>query len=280
MGDELRAATARQTESETRCSELQLLLQQMEETTSTSIGVESRSDCYAMCKLFMDRYDMSERCALTLLQGKRLEEKGQLSHSLRYLREVLRQCPDCEEASIQSEMIQRALEDRRTNSSSSQQSRHKCFLPDTMMWTSATTTKKVDALVVGDYVVGFSDEMLEIVSKQVHAEEIREVVKLKTRRQTLSVTSDHRVPVSDTSSRPSVEKSAAELRVGDLVFCGQPPEPLVKVETPSLMRTVVVELRFRPDEPVESFIAPRWALATMGASEPDDASIPNTEDGY
>ena len=47
------------------------------------------------------------------------------------------------------------------------------------------------------------------------------------------------------------------------------------------MRIEAVELHFCPDEPVESFLSPRWGVLSKGHGlEEDVHSIPSTDDGF
>lgn len=79
-----------------------------------------------------------------------------------------------------------------------------------------------------------------------------------------------------------------------MVFCGLHVTPLTNV-LHYRGRTVLIELVLRPDDPVASFIAPKWGLVTKGSRERcsvdyassercivdcDSISIPDTDDGF
>jgi len=107
-------------------------------------------------------------------------------------------------------------------------------------------------------------------------EEPIDIVELKTRHRTISVTADHRIAVpSRNGNLQMIFKEACQLQVGDFVYCGQATAALVKVSQ-YRRRTAIVCLRFSPDVPVECFFAPRWSILTMG----DEDSPPCTDDGF
>jgi len=135
-------------------------------------------------------------------------------------------------------------------------------------------------LHVNDVVVGIGSH-LRVASTELLREELREIVELKTRHACHQVTADHRIVIPcDESPCGKTDIVAKALRVGDLVFCGEQASKLVKV-TSHFLRTEVVRLQFDPDEPVESFIAPKWGLLSKGCKvDHDGFSICNTDDGF
>lgn len=156
----------------------------------------------------------------------------------------------------------------------------KCFVPSTMLWTSRSDARTVESIRVGDMVIGVFQTQLCVTFAKIHGPALKELVELRTRAAYLKVTADHRITVPDLVGKPSAWKQAKDLQGGDQVFVGQRIAELVSVRS-SRMRIEVVELHFDPDEPVESFLSPRWGLLTRGhAHQEDMGSIPDTDDGF
>lgn len=159
----------------------------------------------------------------------------------------------------------------------------KCFVPSTMLWTSRSDARTVESIRVGDTVIGVFQTQLHVIFAKIHGPALRELVELRTRAAYLKVTADHRITVPDLVGRPSASKQAKELQSGDQVFVGQRIAELVSVRS-SRMRIEAVELHFDPDEPVESFLSPRWGLLSRGHDHQEDKedmdSIPDTDDGF
>jgi len=156
----------------------------------------------------------------------------------------------------------------------------KCFVPNTMLWTSSSEAKTVESIKPGNMVVGVFGTKLSVTFATVHPLAMRELVEVRTRAAYLKVTADHHITVPDLVGRPSASKQAKDLQIGDNVFVGQRMAEIVSVRS-SRMRIEAVELHFKPDEPVESFLSPRWGVLSRGhAHEEDTISIPNTDDGF
>mmetsp|Transcript_20434 Transcript_20434/g.46227 ORF Transcript_20434/g.46227 Transcript_20434/m.46227 type:complete len:119 (-) Transcript_20434:217-573(-) len=114
-----------------------------------------------------------------------------------------------------------------------------------------------------------------VAAIKIHEEQNCDVVELRTREAALIVTASHRVLIPDDhGTMEYATMNAGELYKGDKVFCGDRPEPLVKV-LKHKMRTRCVEIEFEPDEPVESFLAPKWSVLSKGQPRHYD-----TEDGF
>lgn len=100
------------------------------------------------------------------------------------------------------------------------------------------------------------------------------MVKLRTRASELCVSIDHRVVVTGEDGSPVDEKSAGELKKGDLVFSGLRAMPLVAIKMHPLS-TPLFEITFEPDEPVSSFNPSKYGILTRGESAHLD-----TDDGF
>lgn len=150
----------------------------------------------------------------------------------------------------------------------------RCFLPRTLLWTSESTAARVESLRVYDTVMNFKGTLITVASIQIHEEDNCDVVELRTREVALTVTSSHRVLIPNDHGTIDTVKYATCLYAGDRVFCGDRPEPLVKV-LKHKQRTRCVEIVFEPDDPVESFLAPKWSVLSKGQSQHYD-----TDDGF
>jgi len=152
-----------------------------------------------------------------------------------------------------------------------------CFLPGTMIWTSKASSLLVEALRPGDTVMNAFGNNIKVASTTVHEESLCQVVELRTREHSLKVSSTHRIvvpyPAADVSQEIMDIKEAGDMKAGDLVFSGCPPlpVPLVKVLKHPL-RTRMIEIVFDPDDPVETFMAPKWCLLTRGSPATWDAT--------
>lgn len=155
----------------------------------------------------------------------------------------------------------------------------KCFVPHTMLWTSSSEAKTVESIKAGDMVFGLFQK-LRVTFAKVHLPALRDLVEMRTRAAYLKVTADHLITVPDLVGRPSASKQAKDLQIGDQVFVGQRIAEIVSVRA-SRMRIEAVELHFDPDEPVESFLSPRWGVLSRGHGNQEDMnSIPSTDDGF
>lgn len=151
----------------------------------------------------------------------------------------------------------------------------RCFLPTTILRVSANTYIQAEAVQVGDSVISVHGQPLVVLGKIIHEEDVCDIVELRTRGASLRVTTSHRIAVPMYSGLG--EKYAYELEVGDSVMVHKRVEKLVK-KLVHKMRTEVVELRFSPDEPLESFSAERWGMLTYGSQYA--RSIPGTDDSF
>eukprot|EP00930_Biecheleria_cincta_P048412 TRINITY_DN33728_c0_g1_i1.p1 TRINITY_DN33728_c0_g1~~TRINITY_DN33728_c0_g1_i1.p1 ORF type:complete len:421 (+),score=81.60 TRINITY_DN33728_c0_g1_i1:178-1440(+) len=237
-------------------------------TSSVSSSRSEKIDFYKDC------YGMDGRSAHMMVRGEKLQEKGQIAQAALYFKKVLQACPACMDADINLEVIQEQLSGRLKNTTGH------CYLPQTMFWTSQTTAMAAEALKEGDLVFDINGGAVKVDYACMHQDSLRNIVNLKTRAASLSVTADHRIVVPGIDGRPTAEKAAGELQCGDKVFCGKHAANLTKVGVHK-MRTKVVELRFAPDSPVESFIAPKWSLLSKGdATDIDVMSTCKTDDGF
>jgi len=160
----------------------------------------------------------------------------------------------------------------------------RCFLPNTMFKVSPFTCKTVEGIRAGDHVVSFYGEELEVASVVDHDEDVQTIIELKTRNDSLRVSSTHRIVVAPSHGPPSesvpTEKPAQDVQQGDIVFSSGHPQKVVKVSTHHI-RTKLYEIRFVPDSPVETFVAPKWSLLTKGQPVSfDSTGFPDTDDGF
>mmetsp|Transcript_129260 Transcript_129260/g.326280 ORF Transcript_129260/g.326280 Transcript_129260/m.326280 type:complete len:401 (+) Transcript_129260:31-1233(+) len=234
----------------------------LDDVSSVTSCTTQRSE---KCEYFIQEYSMGTMYAKMVVRGERLQEQGQLTQALRLFDKVLMKHPECCEAKFNKEIIEDELRARAP--------RAQCYVPMTMFWTSSSTTIEVTHLKPGDKVLDFQGQVLHVAGVQVHDEAQRNMVQLKTRTTSITVTGDHRVliPGPDGSF---AEKLAGDLKTGELVFCAEKPVPLEKVAA-HWCSTKVVEVRFEPDHPVQAFIAPKWCLLTKGEQ---DALL--TDDGF
>jgi len=137
-----------------------------------------------------------------------------------------------------------------------------CYTKDTLFQTSLDCYTTAAKLKEYDTVLGASGNRLTVVSKQVHERMKRKLVTLRTTQSELTVTADHRVVIRGVDGVLS-ENVAGNLKKGDLVLCGALEQKLTKVMS-FVANVEVVELRFDPDDPVETFKAPRWGILTKG----------------
>lgn len=120
---------------------------------------------------------------------------------------------------------------------------------------------------------------LQVRAVQVWPEAMCEVVTLRTREAELRVSACHRIAVPAAGGGPPDERLAAELQIGQDVVCGSREHRLVHVSS-HRMRTKLVDVQFDPDQPVESFNAPRWSIASRGAEAAAVIEFPDTDDEW
>merc|ERR1719198_122906 len=133
----------------------------------------------------------------------------------------------------------------------------RCFLPWLLLRTSNHELVKAASLVAGDNVLSWDGCQLEVRSVTVHPLQYQPLVELRAGEAVaeagvLTVTPSHRVMVQ----RGTIPQTmpAGDLREGDPVYCsGGRLAPLTSVRIINV-ETEVVEISFRPDEPVEAFL--------------------------
>lgn len=139
----------------------------------------------------------------------------------------------------------------------------RCYLPETLFRTPRGGVMTARQLREGDQVAGV-DRILEVVCKEVLQSRRRSLQTLRTAQAEITVTSSHRVVVFENDLRS--ERRAGDLRDGDILLCGTRRQRLMRV-IPLERNTEVIELGFFP-EPVETFQAPHFGVATLGHSSP------------
>jgi len=137
---------------------------------------------------------------------------------------------------------------------------NRCYLPATIFEVSAGNYKRADRLQYGDSVQSSAGKTLRVAFHEIHLRQQRKLVTLGTAQAELTVTHDHRI------QGPGGITAASDLQVGDLVMCGDRSQSLAKVK-PFNQVTEVVEIRFDPDDPVQTRLAPRWGIETLGAEQ-------------
>jgi len=136
-----------------------------------------------------------------------------------------------------------------------------CFLKQrTVFLSAAGEWKNVAALQVGDMIRGSADRAVEVMFKKEYPKRRCKLVTLRTSTAELTVTSDHRVAMQGGTRS---EKFAGEVEPGDHVWCGSKPQRVDKV-LKFMQRAELVELRFSPDEAVETFLMPHSGISTKG----------------
>mmetsp|Transcript_153966 Transcript_153966/g.493624 ORF Transcript_153966/g.493624 Transcript_153966/m.493624 type:complete len:1296 (-) Transcript_153966:324-4211(-) len=146
-----------------------------------------------------------------------------------------------------------------------------CFLPDTLFLSLSNNFVPARFLDVGASVMGANGKKLQVmgVNLIIKSEKPQRLVKLRTRDADLTVTWSHRVMVEQSGRAEAVP--AKELKVGDLILCGDGTENhaqvLESVEAVEL-HTDVVEICFHPDEAVEAFLPPGFTILTKGRESP------------
>mmetsp|Transcript_153965 Transcript_153965/g.493621 ORF Transcript_153965/g.493621 Transcript_153965/m.493621 type:complete len:242 (-) Transcript_153965:324-1049(-) len=146
----------------------------------------------------------------------------------------------------------------------------RCFLPDTLFLSLSNNFVPARFLDVGASVMGANGKKLQVMGANlIKSEKPQRLVKLRTRDADLTVTWSHRVMVEQSGRAEAVP--AKELKVGDLILCGDGTENhaqvLESVEAVEL-HTDVVEICFHPDEAVEAFLPPGFTILTKGRESP------------
>eukprot|EP00930_Biecheleria_cincta_P035157 TRINITY_DN24206_c0_g2_i1.p1 TRINITY_DN24206_c0_g2~~TRINITY_DN24206_c0_g2_i1.p1 ORF type:complete len:613 (-),score=100.27 TRINITY_DN24206_c0_g2_i1:338-2176(-) len=141
-----------------------------------------------------------------------------------------------------------------------------CYLAHTIIQTDGRMLISVIDLQIGDVVRSAAGTRLNVAWKSVHDRMLRPLVRLATAQSELTVTTDHRVLTTGTDGVYS-ETEAGKLKVGDIVWCGQRQQALTKVSQYN-SNVQVVEVRFQPDDPVETFMVPKWGILNLGAPCP------------
>ena len=140
--------------------------------------------------------------------------------------------------------------------------------------TKKKTKKKVESLKENDKVLNLQGTQITVALIKIHEDQNCDVLELRTREATLKVTATHRVLIPNEQGTIDAVEYAGNLKENDNVFCGVRPAPLVRVSKRK-MRTRCVEIQFEPDDPVESFLAPKWSVLSKGQSPHYD-----TDDGF
>jgi len=121
--------------------------------------------------------------------------------------------------------------------------------------------KSVHSFKIGDLVVGQSGNTLEVAYAWPISHQPTKLVHLRTAQAELTVTFDHRVIC------PNGEKIAGELKIGEKVMCGARPQVLSKL-TQEVKDVDLMQLRFNPDEPVETLMVKNFGILTKGDPMP------------
>jgi len=139
-----------------------------------------------------------------------------------------------------------------------------CYVKRTVFETPEKEMKPAHLLKVGDQILGSVGQRLSVSYLRLHQKQSCRLVTMRTAQAELTVTFDHRIVVPNSDG---TEKLARELAVGDTVLCGSRPQKLTKLiqyET----KAELVEIRFSPDEPVETRMACRYGILTKGQRMP------------
>mmetsp|Transcript_152954 Transcript_152954/g.292934 ORF Transcript_152954/g.292934 Transcript_152954/m.292934 type:complete len:627 (-) Transcript_152954:205-2085(-) len=140
-----------------------------------------------------------------------------------------------------------------------QSSKCPCYLPNTVFKSCASSLVLSQSIKVGDTVLSCHGTHVTVAKKITHPKSKQSLVKLTTAQCSTEIAAAHRVPVAAGQGM----RVASELTEGDIVYVGSCERPLTKVGR-YMKRTELIELSFHPDEPVESFLAPTWAIHTLG----------------
>lgn len=141
-----------------------------------------------------------------------------------------------------------------------------CFLPHTLVRIPAQSFKRAQDLKVGDVVAMHSGGFTEVTERIALAKDSARLTKLVTRHAEFHTSSENLFPARD-----GARKQACELSKGEHVLvqgaAGQPAwQKLTAVETYE-EHTEHVQLSFKPDAPVEAFLAEPGAHSRGQAPE-------------
>jgi hypothetical protein len=143
----------------------------------------------------------------------------------------------------------------------------RCFLKNTVLLTPNGELKDVDRLSVGDRIRSVDGQDLDVAYARTHPIERRSLVTVRTKQTEITVTSDHRVITYSPQTGRRVEKFAQDLIVGDIVYCGSFQQRITKLVNHE-ERAALVEIRFNPDEAVETLMVASHGIHTKGAPMP------------
>lgn len=150
---------------------------------------------------------------------------------------------------------------------------NRCYLRNTLFKVGESEYREAHAIQVDDTVWSITQNPLQVSFKKIYPREECNLIMLQTSQAFLELTIDHRIIVPGT---PDSTKCAGDLKAGQTVYCGNRPQKLTKVQ-PSTRPAELVELRFSPDDPVETRLLPQWGILTKGSELPEDL---RTDDGY
>lgn len=172
-----------------------------------------------------------------------------------------------------------------------------CFLAESRFRLCNSQLVEARALQVGDSVFSSRNQPLIVTAVKLHPAQQQPVVEMRAgltsaNASLLTVTASHRIMVQRGSTPQTMP--ACHLSEGDHVYCsGEKLQQLIEVKTYS-HDLEVVEITFKPDEPVEA-LCPAilskghgWAKTTRRSSgrkrqdamEDDIYSVPATDDSY
>lgn len=141
---------------------------------------------------------------------------------------------------------------------------NRCFmLKSLFQMASCYEHKEAAGLKVGDQVLSPTGNILLVAFVERHPRVRRRLVTLRTAQAEITVTDDHRVVILCPNGSDG-EAPAGALHKGDMVRCGKHLAPLTLVR-PFEAAVEVVEIRFDPDDPVETRLLPSWSIWTKGA---------------
>lgn len=143
-----------------------------------------------------------------------------------------------------------------------------CYLPTALFELLTGMFARPDQLGVGTYVLGAAGDRVRVAAIVRHPEQERELVQLTTRDAIQIVTADHPVMVPRGKSSQPQAVPAESLKRGHRVYCsGFNEHPLTEVKHFSVC-TVVYQITFEPNVPVESFNVPLERILTKGHCSP------------
>lgn len=145
---------------------------------------------------------------------------------------------------------------------------HRCFLSGYWLRSSNGQLVRVEKLVRRDRVISATGREVEIMAIRKHDFCVGHTVMLCTSECSVTVSPSHRVL---TKWQPRESMQAKDLKLGcNVVIGGGSLRPLISVEfneEPCQM----VELYFRPDDPVEAFPPLQSSILTMGQRQRQNA---------